>query len=222
MPEERICMKKNIKRLTMTAMLCALAFAALLCRIPVVLWLKYEPKDVVIAIGGFLFGPLTSVVISVVVSLLELTVSDTGIIGAIMNIVSTCAFVCPAAILYKRKRTLGYAALGLVTGAIFATGVMMAWNYFLTPLYMGQPREAVAALLLPAFLPFNLLKTGLNTALTLLIYKPVVNGLRRARLLPEMPDGEAPKKEVRIGVILGAVFLLLSCVLLFLVLRGIL
>lgn len=32
---------------------------------------------------------------------------------------------------------------------------------------------AVAELLLPVFLPFNLLKGSLNTALTLLIYKPV-------------------------------------------------
>lgn len=214
-------MKPNTKRLTMTAMLCALSYAALLCRIPVVLWLKYEPKDVIIAIGGFLFGPLTSVLISVAVSLLELAVSETGIIGAIMNVVSTCAFVCPAAILYKRKRTLGAAAIGLITGALFATAVMLAWNYFLTPLYMGQPREAVADLLLPVFLPFNLLKTGLNTAIVLLIYKPVVNGLRRTRLLPALPAGEAPKRNVKIGITLGAILLLASCVLLFLVLRGI-
>lgn len=32
---------------------------------------------------------------------------------------------------------------------------------------------AVAELLLPVFLPFNLLKGSLNTVLTLLIYKPV-------------------------------------------------
>ena len=30
--------------------------------------------------------------------------------------------------------------------------VMMVWNYLVTPLYMGYPREAVVELLIPAFL----------------------------------------------------------------------
>lgn len=218
-------MKMNTKTRTLTAvgMLCALAFVASFCKIPVVLWLKYEPKDVIIAVGAFLFGPLTAVVTSLVVSLLELTNSETGLIGMAMNILATCTYVCPAALLYKRKRTMTSAAVGLVFGALFATGAMLLWNYFLTPLYMGYPREAVAELLLPAFLPFNLLKTGLNTALILLLYKPLVTALRRTRLLPPTPGGaNAPTRPERTGVFLLALFLLLSCVAAFLVLRGIL
>ena len=42
---------------------------------------------------------------------------------------------------------------------------------------MGYPREAVAELLIPVFLPFNLLKGGLNTGITLVLYKPVVSTL---------------------------------------------
>ena len=48
---------------------------------------------------------------------------------------------------------------------------------------MNYPREAVAELLIPYFLPFNLGKNGVNAVLTLLIYKPVVRGLRKAKLL---------------------------------------
>ena len=54
---------------------------------------------------------------------------------------------------------------------------MMFWNYLITPLHMGYPREAVAELLIPVFLPFNLLKGGLNTGITLVLYKPVVSTL---------------------------------------------
>ena len=50
--------------------------------------------------------------------------------------------------------------------------VMLLWNYLIAPIYMGMPREAVAELLLPAFLPFNLIKGSINTAVTLLLYKP--------------------------------------------------
>ena len=48
------------KKLTTISMLCALAYAAAAVgRIPLVLFLKYDPKDVIIAIGGLLFGPIT-------------------------------------------------------------------------------------------------------------------------------------------------------------------
>ena len=52
-------------------------------------------------------------------------------------------------------------------------------EYFITPIYMGYPKEAVARLLLPVFLPFNLLKGGLNAAFTFLLYKPIVQALRK-------------------------------------------
>lgn len=72
------------------------------------------------------------------------------------------------------------------------TIIMLLWNYLITPIYMGYPREAVAELLLPAFLPFNLLKGGLNTALTLLIYKPIVQALRKANLVEVPQDSGQP------------------------------
>ena len=75
------------------------------------------------------------------------------------------------------------AAAGLAAGVALMTGLMLLWNYFITPLYMGYPREAVAAMLLPVFLPFNLIKSALNAALTMLIYKPVSRALKRSGLV---------------------------------------
>ena len=67
---------------------------------------------------------------------------------------------------------------------------MLLWNYWIAPIYMGYPREAVAALLLPAFLPFNLIKGGLNAAITLVLYKPVVTALKRSRLIETERTGQ--------------------------------
>ena len=61
--------------------------------------------------------------------------------------------------------------------------VMLLWNYLITPIYMGYPREAVVELLIPAFLPFNLIKGGLNVAMTMILYKPVITALRHAHLM---------------------------------------
>jgi riboflavin transporter FmnP len=59
---------------------------------------------------------------------------------------------------------------------------MILWNYLITPMYMGVPREAVVEMLVPVFLPFNLIKGGANAALTLLLYKPVIYALKRMKL----------------------------------------
>ena len=60
--------------------------------------------------------------------------------------------------------------------------VMLCWNYFIAPIYMGYPREAVAELLISAFLPFNLIKGGLNAGIAMILYKPAVSAFRHAHL----------------------------------------
>ena len=175
------------RKWVLMALMAAIAYVIVcLVRIPIVAidFLRYEPKDVIIVMAGFLFGPLETVIISVVVSLLEMiTISDTGLIGCIMNIVSTCAFATVASAIYHKHRTLAGAVFGLLAGIFAATAAMILWNWWLTPLYQGWPRETVEQMLLPFFLPFNLLKTTLNTALTLLLYKPLVTSLRKLRLV---------------------------------------
>lgn len=69
-----------------------------------------------------------------------------------MNVLSSCAFACTAAVCYKKLHTVKGAATGMIAGGIFMTVVMLLWNYLVTPVYMGYPREAVAAMLLPVFL----------------------------------------------------------------------
>lgn len=215
---------EKTRRLAVTAMLCALAYAAVaVARIPItpVEFLKYEPKDVIIAIGGFLYGPLAALSISVIVSLIEmLTISSTGWIGFAMNVLSSVAFSGIAALVYRKKRTLGGAVLGLCLGVVCMAGTMVLWNYLITPLYMGTSRADVAAMLLPIILPFNLLKGCLNAALTALLYRPVVQGLRHAHLFPESSAAPA-KKGGKLLVWIGSGVLLLASIVIILFLRGI-
>ena len=204
------------KKLTTIGMLCALAYVAVVVgRIPLVLFLKYDPKDVIIVIGGFIFGPITSFAVTLIVSVVQMfTISGTGILGCIMNIISSCSFACTAAFIYKRKRKLSGAMLGLFCGWGCQVVVMMLWNYLIAPIYMGYPREAIAELLIPAFLPFNLIKGGLNAAITMLLYKPVVTALRGLNLIESKQDSD--KMRINIGVLLAALLMIITCVLLIL------
>ena len=219
MLKEVLRLKMPVKKMVLLAMLAAVSYMLVsLVRIPVVLFLKYEPKDVVVTIGGFLYGPMASFIVSLLVSLLEMvTISETGPIGCLMNLLSTCAFACTAAFIYKRKHTPSGAVAGLVTGSIVMIATMMLWNWLITPLYMGGDRESVEALLLPAFLPFNSLKAGLNTALVLMLYKPLVTVLRKIGLVQSGGSGSGKSKA---GVYLLAGILLLTCALVILALQG--
>jgi len=211
----------NTKKITTIGMLSAISYVVMCVgRIPIVMFLKYDPKDVIIAIGGFIYGPLTAFVISLIVSFIEMiTVSDTGFIGLIMNVLSTCAFACTAAAIYKKEHTLKGALIGLVSGLMLMTIVMLLWNYLVTPIYLGYPREAVKEMLLPIFLPFNLVKGGINIALTLLLYKHVVGALRKARLI-ELSKGSSSTANST-GIALVALVMLVTAVLFALVLKGV-
>ena len=111
-------MNSKTKRVTTIGMLCAITYATMVVgRIPIILFLKYDPSDVIVTLGGFIWGPMTSCIVSVIVAILEMiTVSDTGILGCIMNIVQTLSFACTASVIYKKKHTLSGAVIGLASG----------------------------------------------------------------------------------------------------------
>ena len=129
------------KRLVVLALLSALGFISMMIvKIPVIWILKYEPKDIFITLGGFLYGPLAALACSVVTALLELPFSETNLIGMVMNILSSAAFSCTAALIYKKRRDLYGALIGLVCGVAVMTATMLFWNYLITPLYNNVPR----------------------------------------------------------------------------------
>lgn len=213
-------MNSRTRRITTVSMLCALAYVVVVVgRIPLVLFLKYDPKDVIIAIGGLIFGPLTSFIVSLIVSFVEmLTISENGVLGFIMNVISSCSFACTAAFIYKKRHKLSGAITGLICGWVLMVVVMLLWNYLIAPVYMGYPREAVVKLLLPAFLPFNLIKGGLNAAITMILYKPIVTALRRSHLIEA--SSAAEKTRINVGVVLIALLVIATCVLFILSLNG--
>ena len=72
-----------------------------------------------------------------------------------------------------------------------------------------MPRETVASLLIPAILPFNIIKCVLNSALVMLIYKPVVKILRRSGMA-EIRESSA--RTANVSVIITAIVLILICI----------
>jgi len=208
------------KKLAALAMLATMAYIVMyFLRIPLWSFLKYDPKDIILVITGFIYGPLSACLVTIVVCVIEMfNASDTGFIGMIMNILASCSFACTAAFIYQKIHTKRGAVIGLTAGIAVMVPVMLLWNYLITPMYMEMTREVVAGMLIPIFLPFNLFKGGLNMAFTLLLYKPIITALRKANLLPKA-EGSSGKASV--GLILLALTIIISITLIVLVSKGI-
>ena len=215
--------RMNTKVMVSMAMLTAIAYIVMLMSklMPSVYgFLDFDFKDVVICISGFTFGPMSAAIISIVVALIEMiSISTTGPWGFLMNALATCSFCCTASFVYKKMHTKKGAVLGLSLGVVCLVAVMLLWNYLITPIYQGMPREAIVELLLPVFLPFNLAKGGMNMAATLLLYAPVVTALRKAGVVPHSQNSQG--KKMNAGFVLFSFALLATFVVFALVLAGV-
>ncbi|NLW78318.1 MAG: ECF transporter S component [Ruminococcaceae bacterium] len=227
--ETRVRKLSPARKVAALAMFAAMAYVLMLVShvIPKVSgFLQFDLKDIPIIIGGFIFGPLASLAISVVVSLIEMiTISTSGPIGLVMNILSSCAIACTAAIIYKKWQSIKGAVVGLVVGVLVMTSVMLLWNWLMVPLYTpAVSREAVAGMLMPIFLPFNLIKGGVNAALTLLLYKPLVSGLRKVGLAPPREGQVATGRQgfkLNLGVLLVALLVVITGALVVMIWAGV-
>lgn len=205
--------KFSTKKLTILAIFAALSYvSSTLIRIPIGTFLTYDIKDVFLAICGFLYGPSLLVPTIGIVSFLEMaTVSSTGFVGALAAFLSSSAFVLVSSAVYKYKRTLLGAVIGLISGTIALTLVMLLWNLFITPLYLGIPLEGIKEILLPFILPFNIIKGTLNSAIIMLIYKPLVKTLSRVGLLEKESTAFKLNKKT-VTVILFSSLIIATCI----------
>lgn len=171
----------NTKKMTTLGIMGALSvLLAMLVHFPIFAaapFLEYDPADIPIFIAAFMFGPASGLALTLVVSLVQgLTVSaSSGYIGILMHFLSTGAFVLVSGNIYRRNHTRKGAVTALAAGVATMVTIMTLWNIIFTPIFMKVPRSAVIALLIPAIIPFNLIKAGGNAAITFVIYKKISN-----------------------------------------------
>lgn len=171
-------------RLVKLAMLVAISIVLVyLVRFPIfpaVAFLEYDPADISILIGTFAFGPAAGVLLTLLVSVIQgLTVSaGSGLYGILMHIIATGVLVLVAGSVYRKHKTRKMALVGLLLGMAAMSLMMTGANLIITPLFMGVPRNVVWGLM-PFIIGFNLIKAGINGAVTFLVYKRVAAFLRK-------------------------------------------
>ena len=173
---------QKVKKLTIISLFCAMSFIVSLIFPIKVMFLTLDFKDTISTICGMFFGPIAGLFCAVIVPFIEFLYSDTGVYGLLMNLISSVTFVCVSTLIYKYRKTIWGAVIGLVTAACATVAVMLVANLFITPYYMGVTQEAVINLIPKVILPFNVVKTILNASITMLLYKPISKVLKRMGL----------------------------------------
>ena len=180
-------MKKNqtVLKTAIMAMLTAVSIVLVyfihLPLIPGFAFLEYDPADIPVLIGAMMLGPVSGIVILLAVCLIQaLTVSAaSGWIGFVMHFVASSVLILIPSIIYRKKKTITSLVVGLILGVIAMTAVMIPLNLVFTGIFMGTGVKAVASLLIPAIIPFNLAKAAINAVVTFAVFTPISKVLEK-------------------------------------------
>ena len=86
---------------------------------------KIDLSEVPVLIGAFAMGPLAGAAIELIKILLNLVMkgSTTAGVGEVANFLIGCAYVMPAAWIYKAQKTKKNAVIGMAVGTVFMAAV---------------------------------------------------------------------------------------------------
>ena len=188
----------NVRYMTMTAMLSAVAFVLMFLEFNVPFmpsFIKMDLSELPALIGAFAMGPASGVIICLIKNLLHLLMSTTGGVGELSNFILGALFVIPAGLMYKKKKGRKSALIGSLIGAVVMAVVSVFSNYFIVyPVYTAfMPMDTIISMyqaILPSAdtllkclvvfnMPFTFVKGLINVIITFLIYKhisPIIKG----------------------------------------------
>lgn len=189
---------QNVRMLTMTALLSAIAFVLAFFEFPVPLspsFARMDLSDLPALIGAFAYGPAAGILIELVKNALQLFTSSTGGVGELANFIMGSSFAVVAGLIYKFHKTKKTAMIACLIASVVMGIVAAIVNYFiLLPVFEAfMPLEGLIAsfgefipfiktkldvVLFNAF-PFNLIKGIGISIVTMLIYKrltPILKG----------------------------------------------
>ena len=133
-------MSSRVRFITVTAMLSAISFVLMYFEFPIPImpaFIKFDFSDLPALIGTFAYGPLCGVIICLIKNLLHLMDSNSMLVGELSNFILGAAFVIPAGLIYKFKKTKKSALIGGITGAVFMGVFCVFSNYFISGILSG-------------------------------------------------------------------------------------
>ena len=165
-------------------------------------FLEIHLDEIPAFLAGFAYGPLSGFLVILLKTVVKLPLTGTAGVGELADFIYSCAFVLPAAFIYKWHRTLK----GALVSILVATVIQLVVSSFCTTFIMLDmysmlyhlPKAVILSMcqkinpavkdlgfpfLLMVALPFNALKDAIVVLVTLILYK-------RLRLLFKKIDAQ--------------------------------
>jgi len=184
----------HITRCGILAAIAAILFLPIF-EIPVVAFYKLDFSTLPAILAGFAMGPVQAVAVVLLKDIFHLTMTSTGGIGELADFIMSCAYVIPASLIYRRRKTRGNALLAMVIStAIMTVVASLVNNFIMIPMYQNfMPIEAIiqagtdvlpfisskTELICFITAPFNIIKGFALSLGTFLLYKRVSPLLHR-------------------------------------------
>lgn len=184
------------KKLVMAALLGALAAILMVLDFNVPLapgFIKFDFSDFPVLIGGFVFGPVTGVLIAFLKIVLNLLFKPTTtmFVGEASNFILSVCYMGVACLYYRNHRTKKGAVIGMALATV-ATSVLAIFSNILVmfPMYaklFGMSMQQIVGMVsavnpfvkdittmvLASLVPFNLFKYGVISIITFVSYKKI-------------------------------------------------
>ncbi len=146
----------NIRKLTGTAMLGAVAAVLMYMEFPIPImpsFVKLDVSELPALLAAYAYGPVSGIAVCLIKNLIKLPSTSTAAVGELFNFVMGALFVGVAGFVYKRSKTRRSALIGAGLGALIMAVVSVPYNYFIVyPAYVvlyHLPLEAIIGMYKP-------------------------------------------------------------------------
>ena len=186
--------RTKVKKIAFIGLMGAVSAVLMLFRFPIPFmppFLSFDLSGLMEMLGGFMFGPMAAACIIVVKILLQRVMQGSFSLGTgeLQNLILSCSYVLPALIIYHRNKTKKMAITGMAVSTIFVSVMAVFTNlYLIIPFYVklfgmsmddiitmcrtvNPAMKNVTTMAVFGLLPFNLIKYGVTSLVTFIVYK---------------------------------------------------
>ena len=186
--------RMRVKKIAFIGLMGAVSAVLMLFRFPIPFmppFLSFDFSGLMEMLGGFMFGPVAALCIIIVKIMLQLVMQGSFSLGTgeLQNLILSCTYVLPALLLYHRNKSRKMAVAGMAVSSLLVAVVAVFTNlYLIIPFYVklfGMSMDDIiamcstvnpavknaATMAVVGILPVNLIKYGVTSLVTFIIYK---------------------------------------------------
>ena len=167
--------KWTTRQLVTLSLMCALSILLSFIEFPIfpsASFLKLDVSLVPAMVVAFAYGAPSGLLCGIACAVAHGIITGDWV-GSLMNIIVAIVYVLPASLVYSKIKNLKGAIIGLSISTVCMIVAVSAANLVIDPTFYGIPFDVVAALILPAIAPFNLIKGVVVSVLSIVVFKGV-------------------------------------------------